>query len=105
MSRAETISALLAGHLGLDADSVGEDLLVKTVERRAAQRGLLPDAYVDRLVTDGRELGDLVEDVVVPETWFYRDGAPFELIARRASRARMDRPGIPYRVMSLPCST
>jgi chemotaxis protein methyltransferase WspC len=104
-SAADGVTALLRRHLGLDADSLGEEHVVKTVERRADQRGFALDAYVDRLKTDARELAEVVEEVIVPETWFFRDAAPFEMVARRASKQRMDRPGAPFRVLSVPCST
>jgi chemotaxis protein methyltransferase WspC len=48
----------------------------------------------------------LVETIVVPETWFYRDVEAFRALARLA-RERLDQRGtaLPLRVLSLPCST
>lgn len=48
----------------------------------------------------------LVETVVVPETWFYRDADAFRALERLAHE-RLDERGtaLPLRILSLPCST
>jgi chemotaxis protein methyltransferase WspC len=48
----------------------------------------------------------LIETVVVPETWFYRDADAFKALARLAHERLAERGNaLPLRVLSLPCST
>ncbi|WP_244540188.1 CheR family methyltransferase [Kaistia soli] len=62
-----------------------------------------PAAYW-RLVTGSRhELQELINAVVIPETWFFRDREAFAALARHARANR--RPGQHIRILSLPCST
>jgi chemotaxis protein methyltransferase WspC len=64
-----------------------------------------PAAYA-RLLADNSDAWDsLVERVVIPETWFFRDIAPFELVANlaRAHAQRASRKVL--RILSCPCST
>lgn len=87
--------------IGLDADSIGRGAVDRAAERRMAAEGCATaDAYVALLRSDAAARQRLVEDLVVPETWFFRDSQPFRLLARLA--VDRDRP---LRVLSLPCST
>jgi len=98
---------LLKRAMGLDAAAIGS-----TVVRRAVQERLaacqLPDAqaYWERLGSSAPELQELIEAVVVPETWFFRDPASFAALARlvgedgRATQGPMD-----LRLLSVPCAT
>jgi chemotaxis protein methyltransferase WspC len=58
--------------------------------------------YIAFASADEQELAKLVEEVVVSETWFMRDGEPFAELARLARRHTG--PG-PLRVLTLPCAT
>lgn len=87
--------------IGLAVESVGHGLI-----ERAARRGMAAAectavaAYVERLRAEPALRQQLVEELVVAETWFFRDRKPFELVARLASRRRP-----PLRLLSIPCST
>lgn len=87
--------------IGLAVESVGHGLV-----ERAARRGLAAAecptvaAYVERLRGDPALRQQLVEELVVAETWFFRDRRPFEVLARLAARRRP-----PVRLLSIPCST
>src|SRR5205085_2278121 len=48
------------------------------------------------------ELAALIEEVVVSETWFMRDGEPFAALAK-AARAHAG--SEPFRVLCVPCAT
>ncbi|WPH17633.1 CheR family methyltransferase [Variovorax paradoxus] len=98
---------LLKQTMGLDAASIGSAVVRRAVqERLAACR--LPDAqaYWERLGSSAPELQELIEAVVVPETWFFRDPASFAALARlagedgRAAQGPMD-----LRLLSVPCAT
>jgi chemotaxis protein methyltransferase WspC len=65
-----------------------------------------PGAYCDRARGSADELQALVETVVVPETWFFRDREAFDALAADALATWIRQPdGRPLRLMSLPCST
>ncbi len=72
------IEALLRHKIGLDANSIGSRTIARAVEQRQIACGL-PDraAYLHHLQTVAKELEELIETVVVPETSFFRDTEPF----------------------------
>lgn len=99
------ICDLLGREMGLDPDSVGERSVAAAVKGRMRACGLESGrVYLERASADARETTELVEAVVVPETWFFRDVGPFDLLARLAGERRPS-PARPLRVLSAPCST
>ena len=68
--------------IGLDTPSVGHQAVAQAVLRRATAlcEGDL-DAYWSRLRDSASEGQALVECIVVPETWFFRDPAAFDAVA------------------------
>jgi chemotaxis protein methyltransferase WspC len=103
---------LLHRTIGLDAASVGHQSIERAVDQRAA--AWCADGHADATLADYWEatytspsmVQALVETVVVPETWFYRDADAFRALARLAHE-RLDERGtaLPLRILSLPCST
>ena len=73
---------LLKATIGLDAASIGSSAI-----ERAVQDGWRPAAcqtgsvYWERLRASRAELQALIEAVVVPETWFFRDREAFAALA------------------------
>lgn len=101
------IESLLAQHIGLDAESVGHDLIARAVRERQKSSGAEgPDAYLALLGSSPAELQALVEAVVVSETWFFRDAEAFATLAREATGPWLvANPSPTLRVLSLPCAT
>jgi chemotaxis protein methyltransferase WspC len=63
-------------------------------------------AYWALLLGSGAERQALIDAVVVPETWFFRDPGAFDALLCQALPAwRRDAPLTPLRVLSVPCST
>lgn len=101
------IESLLKKSMGLDASSIGSSTIASAVQRRMSACGQ-PDAqaYLARLLDSRAELNALIEEVVIPETWFFRDGKAFE-----ALRHYVTQEWLPahtqgkLRLLSLPCST
>lgn len=103
---------LLHRTIGLDAASLGHSAIERAVDQRAA--AWCADGHAEATLADYLQaahsspeiLQALIETVVVPETWFYRDADAFKALARLA-RERLDErgAGLPLRVLSLPCST
>jgi chemotaxis protein methyltransferase WspC len=106
MTRVAKIDALLEEAMGLDSTSIGSSSIERAVHARMAQLGAatLRD-YWQRLVSSADELQELIELVVVPETWFFRDREAFAELARGATTQRRAPSSTPLRLLSLPCST
>jgi chemotaxis protein methyltransferase WspC len=88
--------------VGLEPDSVGRDRIAAAVAARLAALGRDDFDYLPLLSESEDELRALVDEVVVPETWFFRDRQPFR---RLRLQARALAPGQTFRVLSVPCST
>ncbi|WP_406699525.1 CheR family methyltransferase [Singulisphaera sp. Ch08] len=106
MSGTRSIDELLTERIGLDPESVGSSLVSRGLEARMSALGL-SDAkeYERHLIRSGEEFQALIEEVVVPESWFFRDDRPFTYLqdhVRSTWLAEPDRP--PLRVLSLPCA-
>jgi chemotaxis protein methyltransferase WspC len=96
------IADLLERVMGLNPASIGIAAVDRAVAERARVLGLPADAYWDALHVEPGEMQALIEVVVVPETWFFRDSAAFGAMVRAALARAETRP---LRILSLPCST
>jgi chemotaxis protein methyltransferase WspC len=103
---------LLHRTMGLDAASLGHSAIERAVDQCAAAwyadghaQATFAD-YWDATQRSPAIVQALIETVVVPETWFYRDADAFKALARLAHE-RLDERGaeLPLRILSLPCST
>ncbi|MGX5830184.1 CheR family methyltransferase [Mesorhizobium sp. 43Arga] len=99
----DPVEKLLTETIGLDTASVGPTVVCQAVkDRMATCRITDPQAYWQHLTGSAQELQELVNAVVVPETWFFRDREAFTMLARHA---RANKRAQPIKVLSLPCST
>ncbi|WP_144111338.1 CheR family methyltransferase [Paraburkholderia sp. BCC1886] len=103
---------LLHRTMGLDAASLGHSAIERAVDQRAAAwRADGHDdaplaAYWEATQASPAMVQALVETVVVPETWFFRDADAFKALARLARVTAARRGGsLPLRILSLPCSS
>jgi chemotaxis protein methyltransferase WspC len=98
---------LLQQTMGLDAASIGSSTIERAVQRRLSACGLEdPYAYWERARTSPIELQELIEAVVVSESWFIRDIEAFAAMTRLAYQEWMqDHSEGVLRLLSLPCST
>lgn len=95
---------LLRDSIGLNQDTVGPSVIRQALRRRMAACEVTDlHAYWSRLDGNPAELQELIDAVIVPETWFFRDREAFAAAARHAVLQR--RAGEPVRLLSLPCST
>lgn len=95
---------ILRDMIGLSIDTVGPSIIRHALTRRMAACGLTElEAYRRHLAENKRERQELIDSVVVPETWFFRDREAFAAMARKARELRHE--GRPLRLLSLPCST
>ena len=101
------IELMLRDKIGLDATSIGSSLIQRTVRLRMKCLGLKsPDQYEAVLARSQTEWDELVESVVVTETWFFRDQEPFSAFIRLLLAEWFPaHPASQLRVLSLPCSS
>src|SRR6266566_4795763 len=98
---------LLKQTMGLDAASIGISAIERAVQTRLSACQLRDaQAYWDHLHASKTELQELIETVVVPETWFFRDREAFAAMTRLTYeewlRTHVDGN---LSLLSLPCST
>ncbi len=101
------IEQLLHDTMGLNASSIGSSAVMRAVEYRMSDRNMSDiEKYIQKLIADKNELQELVEEVVVPETWFFRDTRPFKMLSRFVKEEWLPSgPDRPLRILSLPCAT
>lgn len=103
----DRIVALLTRRAGLDPAALGLEAVVQAVRRRMSACGFCEGGrYEERLLVSGEEWNALVDEVVVKETWFFRDGTPFDFLQRHVrERWLPSHPERILRVLSVPCAT
>ncbi|KGE07865.1 MCP methyltransferase [Burkholderia gladioli] len=115
----------LARETGIDSDSLGADFVARVLAERiaamlageaaAASPAVMQrarqlndedlDAHWRLLLASADEQRALIEQCVVPETWFFREREAFVALAARALERLRAEPSLPLRVLSAPCST
>src|SRR5438445_5499529 len=92
--------------IGLDAVSIGSALLQRSIRLRMKSHGLKKaDDYFSLLQSSSTEWSELVESVVVTETWFFRDNESFLTLLRLVQDWLLSDPMGKVRLLSLPCSS
>jgi chemotaxis protein methyltransferase WspC len=102
------IEKLLKKKIGLNASTLGSSAVIeKAVSDRmnACQIFDLP-TYLIYLQSSPQEWEALIEKVIVPETWFFRDQEAFNFLRKYiVSEWRSNQSLQKLRILSLPCST
>ena len=101
------LEALLKRAMGLDVASIGSSAMERAVQKRLRACHLTDvQAYTSIASGSPAELQQLIEAIVVPETWFFRDAQAFALVARWAvENWSLRNPHGHLRILSLPCSS
>ncbi len=101
------IEALLQKVMGLKVTSIGKSTLDRSVQRRMKALSMdNSDSYVEKLKSSHLELKELIEEVVIPETWFFRDREPFKAMTQFfINQWHPKHRNNLFRVLSSPCST
>ena len=101
---------LIAEHLkittGLDSCSVGMSVVEQAVNRRMLACDVNSHMdYYNLLINSNNELNMLIDQVMVPETWFFRGQESFkylkEYLVSKANEAHPNK----IRILTIPCAT
>ena len=100
------IEQLLRDTIGLDAESIGRPTLDRAIlERRSACGSADVRAYTAQVWSSKEELQALIEAVVVPETWFFRDPGAFDALSAVVRHGALPMATEPLRLLSVPSSS
>lgn len=105
MTQLETLEAMLTREIGLNFSSIGSDPLRPAIQRLADRIGANVDKLCETLLTRRQLLDELIEELVVPESWFFRDQAPFHFLTDYVESWRSANPHKLFRVLSAPCAS
>jgi chemotaxis protein methyltransferase WspC len=102
------VEHFLQASIGLEIASVGAPLVQRATRSRMKHLGIT--SLLDYLLVLRRskaEAQELIESVVVPETWFFRDPSVFDMLGRIAAQGRLSGKAgdAPFRLLSVPCSS
>lgn len=97
------IVRVLEEAMGLDVASIGQAALERGIRRSMERVGETdPARYVARLRDSQSELLALIDEVVVPETWFFRDRAAIDAVVAQAVAAGSTRS---FRFLCVACAS
>lgn len=101
------IATLLSQTIGLDPEVISSSRIARAAETRRVGCQL-PDLenYWARLQTSPSELEQLIELLIVPETWFFRDDKPFDCLKTYVTSEWLRSPNrSKLQLLSVPSST
>ena len=104
----EKIVAILNQKIGLNPGSIGESSIARAVHHRIGFRNCInTKEYFELLKYDADEVVALIEEVVVPETWFFRNKMPFQAFKQHVVTELLPKCNKrkPIRILSIPCAT
>ncbi len=97
------IARELADEAGFDPNIISDRHLETALHRRRHQtREPTEHTYALRVQRDAEERTELLEELLVRESWFFRDTAPFTLLTEIAKTRWQRNPSL--RVLSAPCA-
>lgn len=107
MSLEEKIVGVLHQKIGFNPASVGSESIIAAVRASLGQRKIAnPEAYLEGLRNGNKDFEEIINAVTIPETWFFRDDAPFDVLKSYVSSEwKPKNAGRIFRCLSLPSST
>ena len=101
------IESILRQEVGLDNRFLSVERLQRTVTQRMKVLAITdPDTYFAKLLSSPEELDKLIEEIVIPETFFFRDRAPFQAMLHHLESCWKKTSGSrTMKILSVPCAT
>jgi len=106
MNTMAAIKTLLGTRIGVVPDTLGPESIERAVVSRMLGAQLQdPTRYLQILTDTPDEMSKLIDEIVVTESWFFRDNKPFEYLAKWV-KGRKSNDGFKakLRVLSAPCA-
>ncbi|NOZ54204.1 MAG: methyltransferase domain-containing protein [Gammaproteobacteria bacterium] len=103
-----SIKKLLHRSIGLNASSIGDSSIDRAVKHRLKNLNVSSmEDYYQLLLHNAQEASELIEEIVVPETWFFRNNTPFEAFRDYFKIALQPKllKNETIRILSVPCAT
>ncbi len=103
----DDIEQLLQERMGLHSSTVGSGTILHAVEQRMRDCGITAITdYRQILLHSDTELDALIDTVIIPETWFFRDINPFNMLTEWLRNEWLpQQSGHTLRILSVPCSS
>jgi len=100
------IAEILRDKIGLDCNTIGESTVEKILMQRMMNCKIdSVENYYQYLISHQEELTELLEFSVIPETWFFRDIKPFQIIYENIRKEQLIDKNASTNILSIPCST
>ena len=97
--------AFLEQWIGLDSQTVGSGAIARAVRIRMNACGEPEEgAFLARISRDAEERERFIDEVVVPESWFFRDQQIFDYLRQQAPAFAQRAYPSPLRVLCVPCA-
>lgn len=97
----EAIQQLLENHIGIRSHEISIDIWNRIISNRLKANNIGDMCtYYDLLIKSPVELQELTEQLVIPETFFFRERQAFALLVNELKRSTK-----PLRFLCAPCST
>ena len=103
----DAIEKILQERMGLHSSTVGSGTILHAVEQRMRDCAITDIADYGRVLSHSdTELDALIDTVIIPETWFFRDTNPFDAFRQWLQKVWLARHmGETLRILSVPCSS
>jgi chemotaxis protein methyltransferase WspC len=106
MSRYDDLEEFLSRTIGLEPEAIGRNAIRSEVDALLKEgRTKDRDLYLKQLVSVPEEMEKLIERVVVPETWFFRDREAFRFLKHHVKEGLSQGGRESLNILSVPCST
>lgn len=103
----KNIEQLVADTIGLEISSLGEKTIHRSIENHFKENNQNNiNEYYNELLINSKLLQSLIEKIIVPETWFFRDTSPFLFLKEYLEKNKdsiLQKNKI--KALSVPCST
>jgi len=100
------IKSLVKEKIGLDSSTIGDSTIEKIIQQRMYQSNIDDfEDYYFLVKNNQHELSELLEVSVIPETWFFRDIKPFEIIHKKIKQQLAENRSSTFKILSIPSST
>jgi len=101
------ILLFISSEIGLNPDSIGLMSIARGISNSMKNSGIAnPVEFTAKIKTDKLLFKELIEEIKVPETWFFRDVECYNYIKNHINTNRKNISQTnPLRILSAPCST